>query len=1580
MRRHLTVRALAYGVLAVAIVAVVLLGFAIYRQGIGVPRSILNLNAAQRLAARYGLGYSLDSLRIGCLARSCPGEVDAGTFNIEVKTPQPFHLRLDGVQWGRSSPVNIGPLEIRSGTRPPLITAAAVNVNPSSNRVAFTGLRVGLSSNAQPAVIDRVDFDGAAKRVDMNGIHVQRADGPPITVERVQLHGWNVPAPGDEIVFDRAEVAGIKLTIDESGGRGGTFCEALQFNSTSSGDAIEPLRGLLPFFKDSLLKFQQDLLRLAVVLGALVVLLKFLTVLWLKRWATRLLVTPIPVLLAFALYFNLPDAWPAGRVLLVAAALIAGVAVAFRLFVYRVGQKWYQRWEPFAADLASIVILLPLLGYGYQLPEPPSAPQKLRLERLQLVSISGRSDTGVQFDIPQVSATETRVSFPNSTNRVVEFAISAVEVPSAAIVASSTSRLNLDATRVENMTASYDAGRKQIHDLFARVRLAGLFESAALGRELRNLEFLRGTEPRTTRIGFALDVTAETPDGNSQIRNEFSQPGYPIALNAVATFEPVDCTATYDVLARVLTPSLKWTARADGDAGNVYLRSVRSLPGSSVQIASGSGHVALGSPITMEFNLDAIDGQVRSSQLSLASLGISASLPAAGKSGKQALSLSLGPMGIQSSDGMQIRFGRAAMSVDREPSASNIPLRFHTQLEDVRLDRRTNGILEADFPVVETLIEGSTTSELIPNSFAGTASFRVSSAAGELLGLASPLSVHVDLWKGALDIPEQLLALRGALLSAAPNLPVRVGLSGQLSSMEPQLKASLRGHAGVARIEQAIGSGRVVADDIRVDAYADWENREVSGKLNLATGWIDARLPPRSPLAFCLDEVSTLDLTTEGKASRIPSLNNVETQAASTTVPSTCAVFPSSTPEARIRLGVTYPTSAQQPLIRLENASGRGIRIGNVASEMRVLRIREGRITETDSRLSATGIQTLEGLGGFDAHADIRRSGNSLDLSAGVLTTGGMPLLTANLTRKPDKITLDATQQASADQILDQLRPFLSDLNLDLEGITPETRLARLQAEANFEGDALADVAATAEFANGPMISIERPDLKMNISSPATTSGPALRLGIGKPQQAGAPRNLVALIDLPGSSISAVTNEGVSLEAKAKLRLDIRGSLLETDRPPASPVLEKLFDVGTGINRNVSALMGIVGSDREPADPIRNIDWKLSLSQRSPDQPLLRFTPAAIHLNAAVFSYDTAWDGSDGAAERSKVAGSSALDTTIALDGDQVLVDALPSIQMLAGFNGEPEMRFDATLPLQLAFGEKLRERRLPGDSLWDAGHYADFWRAHPSRFAGAEITSPVNISEVATGSLSIRQILFPVEPIRALVGYKDSLQIGLPFSGRALFGAFAGNFESNLTPMSPAISLDMRLNVDLKSIQMGAVGSVRGGGHSAFVEDELDGRTSVRLDGLMLDGDTVAAFTAGKPDNNALQKLGMSVHLFRSPESADIPAVLQASTDIKINLANEVLNHIANGLRLSGPPRALRYREFDLKFDVDRGIVRNDREILRLGGLQILSTDLVDVAGEIRTHLGSPGERVRLRDMIEMLSGIISATEAEER
>ena len=182
--------------------------------------------------------------------------------------------------------------------------------------------------------------------------------------------------------------------------------------------------------------------------------------------------------------------------------------------------------------------------------------------------------------------------------------------------------------------------------------------------------------------------------------------------------------------------------------------------------------------------------------------------------------------------------------------------------------------------------------------------------------------------------------------------------------------------------------------------------------------------------------------------------------------------------------------------------------------------------------------------------------------------------------------------------------------------------------------------------------------------------------------------------------------------------------------------------------------------------------------------------------------------------------------------------------------------------------------------------------------------------------------------------------------------------------------SLDTRLNLDLRNIHAGALGTTMSGSHSAILEDSLDGRISVRLDGLTMDRNTLPALLDGKVGADELEKIGVSVHMFRSPELTNVPGVLQATSEVQVNLVNEVLNQILKDLRLPAPPRAMTYSDLSLNFEVDRGLVRTNREVLKLGGLKIFSSNFVDVVGEVRAHLGRPGERILLGDLMGMLGG----------
>ena len=424
--------------------------------------------------------------------------------------------------------------------------------------------------------------------------------------------------------------------------------------------------------------------------------------------------------------------------------------------------------------------------------------------------------------------------------------------------------------------------------------------------------------------------------------------------------------------------------------------------------------------------------------------------------------------------------------------------------------------------------------------------------------------------------------------------------------------------------------------------------------------------------------------------------------------------------------------------------------------------------------------------------------------------------------------------------------------------------------------------------------------------------------------------------------------------------------------PPIRPVLKTVVQVGSGLSRQVSNIADLV-RDQNTSESLSNFDWNLRLTQTSPAKPLVRMETDAVQLGIDVASFGASWDSAG--QDRSRVAGSVRLDATVSESDNQLILDSLAPLTFSYSRGGDPETRIESTLPVQVAFAERLSEAQDKTWTLWNEDFYSQFWRDHPSRFSPTALVSPIDSPEVTFGPVFLRQIQFPDRPLQVSIGYSPGLQVRLPISGRALFGNVEGRLETSMTP-SPAATLDTRLTVDVKGFRLMHCKRFELD-PSAILEDELDGNFSLTLDGLTMDREALSAARAGQFNSDELRKIGLSVHMLRARDGARWPGVFQSSSNLEINLLNEVLNRIAKDLRLSAPPRALTYRNLNLDVDVDHGRVQTDRDVLRLGGLQLFSSDFIDVTGEIRAHAGSVGERVMLSDIIEMLRGF-SSTEPD--
>jgi hypothetical protein len=138
------------------------------------------------------------------------------------------------------------------------------------------------------------------------------------------------------------------------------------------------------------------------------------------------------------------------------------------------------------------------------------------------------------------------------------------------------------------------------------------------------------------------------------------------------------------------------------------------------------------------------------------------------------------------------------------------------------------------------------------------------------------------------------------------------------------------------------------------------------------------------------------------------------------------------------------------------------------------------------------------------------------------------------------------------------------------------------------------------------------------------------------------------------------------------------------------------------------------------------------------------------------------------------------------------------------------------------------------------------------------------------------------------------------------------------------------------------------GYGPRPFLEHELDGEISLRSESW--------------PPVAATTSLGLDIH---TSSRNTFPGILQLHIATSVTSLNQVLDKIIRQVQFKVPPSSLRFRNMALHLNVDRGKVQTDKPWLELEGIRILSSNDLDIEGNIRLHGARNGERVDLHDLV---------------
>jgi hypothetical protein len=267
-----------------------------------------------------------------------------------------------------------------------------------------------------------------------------------------------------------------------------------------------------------------------------------------------------------------------------------------------------------------------------------------------------------------------------------------------------------------------------------------------------------------------------------------------------------------------------------------------------------------------------------------------------------------------------------------------------------------------------------------------------------------------------------------------------------------------------------------------------------------------------------------------------------------------------------------------------------------------------------------------------------------------------------------------------------------------------------------------------------------------------------------------------------------------------------------------------------------------------------------------------------------------------------------------------------------------------------LAIGEPFPESGASTGLLWDAAAVEKIWSGFSPRHASGVLW--IDRPSFELGPASLLQVAAPAQPLRAVVGLGDRLQVHVPFTARMLYGSVTTTTQAEVSWNGSSPSVRARLQGGFRNVQAGAVGLTMSGIHQPIVEDSLDGTFSVSVNDVPVTRESLDRWRDQPASFDQFHRFDLSFQAGRSKDQAG-PGILQLGFDTRVRLMNQVLQQIASELRFLVPPQLVTYGGLRASFEVAHGVLQTSNPLLELSGVKILSTDLLDLFGDVRVRLG---------------------------
>ena len=484
-----------------------------------VPSSLVN-GVGNRVASRFGVGFSIDSLRIGGLPLICNGRIELLGVNVREEGADGLAVKLDRLHFADGDLLSVEGLRVATADQPPALVVekaewdfearelqvTAIQIEDSWGEVSTTVGTFTVSTETWSTVVEALavasepedaGFTARVARISTSPLIEAQAPEGWLRVEEVTLSevGLGIPArpSPDEAPQQSPE----------------TLCERTQSQLSTINEVRARLITLPDELAAGIARLRHIFTWVLAAAIAFFLLLKLLTILWIRH-RSRLLLLLLPaatVLLPVLLFLTLGRAVSFCTLFFASAGASLAMAAVLRWRVYTRESgagEWYHRWNPFAADAAAFVLVTFLLVRGFAV-SLLALPSGLYVDRLTVADSSLHLQIDrcgepihVQLEAPQAEVSGVEVPLPTGSGARLDFAIARIEIPTSSISLASGSEGNEELallavtdTTADDVHVGVDIEEARVEDVRAGLRLSGDLESKSLREDLQRVRFPR---------------------------------------------------------------------------------------------------------------------------------------------------------------------------------------------------------------------------------------------------------------------------------------------------------------------------------------------------------------------------------------------------------------------------------------------------------------------------------------------------------------------------------------------------------------------------------------------------------------------------------------------------------------------------------------------------------------------------------------------------------------------------------------------------------------------------------------------------------------------------------------------------------------------------------------------------------------------------------------------------------------------------------------------------------------------------------------------------------------------------------